>query len=60
VHALYARETGHGMTFDIEPTKPAVQASAEGEPAKTVPTALPAPSDPKKPSGGKPRLTRVK
>jgi len=26
VHALYARETGHGMTFDIEPTKPALQA----------------------------------
>jgi len=60
VHALYARETGHGMTFDIEPTKPGVQADAEGEPAKPTPTALPAPSDPKKPTGGKPRLTRVK
>jgi stringent starvation protein B len=60
VHALYARETGHGMTFDAEPAKPAVQADAQGEPAKPVPTALPAPSDPKKPSGGKPRLTRVK
>jgi len=60
VHALYARETGHGMTFDVEPAKPAVQADAEGEPAKPVPTALPAPSDPKKPTGGKPRLTRVK
>jgi stringent starvation protein B len=60
VHSLYARETGHGMTFDIEPVKPAVQADAEAEPAKPVPTALPAPSDPKKPTGGKPRLTRVK
>ena len=60
VHALYARETGHGMTFDAEPAKPAVQADAEGEPAKPAPTALPAPSDPKKPTGGKPRLTRVK
>jgi stringent starvation protein B len=60
VHALYARETGHGMTFDVEPVKPAVQAGAEAEPAKPV-TALPAPpSDPKKPTGGKPRLTRVK
>ena len=59
VHALYARETGHGMTFDIEPVKPAVQADAEGAPAKPV-TALPAPSDPKRPTGGKPRLTRVK
>ena len=60
VHALYARETGHGMTFDLEPAKPAVQTSAEAEPAKPAPSALPAPSDPKKPSGGKPRLTRVK
>jgi stringent starvation protein B len=60
VHSLYARETGHGMTFDVEPAKPAVQAEAEREPARPVPTALPAPSDPKKPTGGKPRLTRVK
>ena len=60
VHALYARETGHGMTFDVEAVKPAVQADAEAEPARPVPTALPAPSDPKKPTGGKPRLTRVK
>lgn len=60
VHALYARETGHGMTFDAEPAKPALQADAEGEPVKPAPTALPAPSDPKKPTGGKPRLTRVK
>ena len=61
VQALYARETGHGMTFDVEPPKPAVQSVAEGEPAlKPVPPALPAPTDPKKPTGGKPRLTRVK
>ena len=63
VQALYARETGHGMTFDIEPAKPAVQAAAESEPnagRKPLPTALPAPTDPRKPTGGKPRLTRVK
>ena len=51
------------MTFDIEPVKPAVQATAEGEPAAAphpAPAALPAPTDPKKPTGGKPRLTRVK
>jgi stringent starvation protein B len=63
VHALYARETGQGMTFDIEPVKPPVQATAEGEPAvppHPAPAALPAPADPKKPTGGKPRLTRVK
>jgi len=63
VHALYARETGQGMTFDIEPVKPPVQATAEGGPAvppHPVPAALPAPTDPKTPTGGKPRLTRVK
>jgi stringent starvation protein B len=63
VHALYARETGHGMTFDIDTVKPAVQAGAESDSAaapKPAQTALPAPPDPKKPGGGKPRLTRVK
>ena len=60
VHALYARETGHGMTFDIEAVKPAVQAGAASELGPASKPALPAPPDPKKPSGGKPRLTRVK
>ena len=65
VYALYARESGHGMTFDIEGkegAKPGVQARAESEntPAKP-PAALPAPSpDPKKPTGGKPTLRRIK
>lgn len=62
VHALYARETGHGMTFDVEGAKPALLAKADEEtpgPAKP-PTALPAP-DPKKPTGGgKPTLRRIK
>ena len=35
VYALYARETGHGMTFDIEGPKPALQAVAEAEPGAT-------------------------
>ena len=65
IYALYARETGHGMTFDTEGPKPLVQAKGESEavPATTTkpPTALPAPpSDPKKPSGGKPTLRRIK
>ena len=63
VYALYARETGHGMTFDTEGPKPGVQVRAESEAAPTSakpPTALPAP-DPKKPSGGgKPTLRRIK
>ena len=63
VYALYARESGHGMTFDIEGAKPGVQSRAESEntvPAKP-PAALPAPApDPKKPPGGKPTLRRIK
>jgi stringent starvation protein B len=66
VYALYARETGHGMTFDIEGPKPVLQAVAEAEPAPAKP-ALPAPppatpEPPKKPpgSGGKPTLRRIK
>ena len=33
VYALYARETGHGMTFEIQPGRPPAQARAEGEPS---------------------------
>jgi stringent starvation protein B len=74
VYALYARETGHGMTFDVEGggagAKPGVQAKGEAEslpagslPANTKPpAALPAPTPepPKKPSGGRPTLRRIK
>jgi stringent starvation protein B len=56
VFALYARETGHGMTFDVEAPKPALQAAAEAEPA--APTA--SEPEPTRPSGGKPALRRVK
>ena len=66
VYAVYARETGHGMTFDVDAAKPATQAVAEAAPAapKEAPPALPAPANsagepPKKP-GGKPTLRRVK
>ncbi len=68
VYALYARETGHGMTFDLDSAKPALQTKAEGEPAMpavrdaSLPALLPpaAPAEPTKPSGGKPRLRRIK
>jgi len=70
VYAIYARETGHGMTFDVDAAKPATQAVAEAEPAapKEPPAALPAPANtsttipPTKPGGGKPKpqLRRVK
>src|SRR5438477_11105646 len=32
VYALYARETGHGMHFDIEGPKPTLKAVPEAEP----------------------------
>jgi stringent starvation protein B len=31
IYALYARETGHGMTFDVDSAKPAIQIDAEKE-----------------------------
>ena len=68
VYALYARETGHGMTFDVDGPKAALQAKAEAEPklpAIKPPAQLPVPATtspepPKKPSGGKPTLRRIK
>jgi len=45
VYALYARETGHGMTFDVDvPNAPkaGVQAKAESEPASHPGSLLPA------------------
>jgi stringent starvation protein B len=65
VYALYARETGHGMTFEVDLSKPAPQADAEAEPS-AAPAALPAPAaddddqPPPKPPAGKPTLRRVK
>jgi stringent starvation protein B len=72
VYALYARETGHGMTFDVDAAKPQVQTAAEQEtgkpgpsneagPALPAPTAVPSPTtEPTKPTGGKPQLRRIK
>ena len=75
VYALYARETGHGMTFEVDTAKPAVQTDAEKEPSSKAgpsnepgPATLPvprggtgaSPTDPTKPTGGKPQLRRIK
>jgi len=73
VYAIYARETGHGMTFEVDGPAPELQSVAEAEPAAPAPpkdthiTALPAPAapatppEPTKPAGGgKPQLRRVK
>lgn len=61
VYALYARETGHGMTFDAETAAPVAQGTTG--PATAPAAALPAPPEPDKPTkpkGGKPQLRRVK
>ena len=70
VYALYARETGQGMTFEVDAAKPAIQTKAEREPSTVGPSneagpALPPPAgtpttEPTKPSGGKPQLRRIK
>jgi stringent starvation protein B len=71
VYALYARETGHGMTFDVDAPKPPVQTEAEREagkvgpsneagPALAAPAPAGAPPEPTKPTGGKPQLRRIK
>ncbi|MDW8467895.1 MAG: ClpXP protease specificity-enhancing factor [Burkholderiales bacterium] len=56
VFALYARETGHGMTFEVEAPKPALQAAVEPEPRPRAPSE----PEPTRPSGGRPALRRVK
>lgn len=59
VYALYGRETGHGMTFDVDSPKPTVQVLAESE---TAPAAeqQDQPPDPPRPPAGRPALRRVK
>ncbi|MBM3352829.1 MAG: ClpXP protease specificity-enhancing factor [Betaproteobacteria bacterium] len=72
VLALYARETGQGMTFELEAPKSSVQADTAGKlavpvltapavlvPSKDATPALPGP-EPTKPGGGKPQLRRIK
>ena len=70
VYALYANETRQGMTFDVEGKEAGArhglvsrsEAESTASNAKP-PAALPAPATPeppKKPSGGKPTLRRIK
>lgn len=70
VHALYARETNQGMTFEVDSPKPAIQSDTEQEAGKAgssneagpalLPSAAVAPTEPTKPPGGKPQLRRIK
>ena len=55
VAAIYARENGHGMSFEIE--KNAVSAEVKDQTEETGPASVP---EPPKPPGGKPKLRRIK
>jgi stringent starvation protein B len=59
VYAIYGRETGHGMTFDVDPAQTSTQVRAEGETSSTAGQDLP-PDPPRPPAGGRPALRRVK
>ena len=60
VYALYGRETGHGMTFDVDAPKATVQVLAEAE-ASAPTEGQDVPPDPPRPAaGGRPSLRRVK
>jgi stringent starvation protein B len=60
VYAIYGRETGHGMTFDVDAAKPSVQALAESEASAPTPGQDLPPEPPRPAAGGRPALRRVK
>lgn len=59
VSAIYARENGQGMAFEVGVAKADVSAVEQPEPAVSAenPTA---PDEPPKPAPGRPHLTRIK
>jgi stringent starvation protein B len=62
VYAIYGRETGHGMTFDVDAAKLTIQSVAEVEAPALLsqgPDATP-PEPPRPAAGGRPALRRVK
>jgi stringent starvation protein B len=56
VAAIYARENGHGMSFEID--KNAVSGEMKDQAGETGPAGVP--GGPPKPPGGKPTLRRIK
>jgi stringent starvation protein B len=59
VIAVYARENGQGMAFDV-PRAMSAPASPPAEPVLQVAPPVPEPPEPPKPSAERPKLTRVK
>lgn len=60
VYALYGRETGHGMTFDVDAPKASIQVLAEAETSSPASGQDVPPEPPRPASGGRPALRRVK
>lgn len=60
VAAIYARENGAGMAFEIDAEKGAAEQAGE-EPAAVEPHTPPdEPPEPPRPEGGRPKLQRIK
>jgi stringent starvation protein B len=55
IAAIYARENGAGMSFEVEET-----ASAESQNENSAPDTPEPPPEPPRPEGGRPRLQRIK
>jgi stringent starvation protein B len=60
VTAIYARENGQGMAFEVPEAQPAEDAEpGDQQPEGTAPTDE-GPTPPAPPAGGRPHLTRIK
>ena len=60
VSALYGRETGHGMTFDVDAPKASIQVLTESDASSSASGQDLPPEPPRPTSGGRPALRRVK
>jgi stringent starvation protein B len=60
VAALYARENGHGMSFEIDRTKPPLEASGQADAQPSAQSSAPPEAPDPAPSGGKPTLRVIK
>jgi len=62
VAAIYARENGHGMSFEVEKASGTAEPAGEAGEARPGEPPLPRPESPEppRPTGGKPTLRRIK
>lgn len=60
VAAIYARENGAGMAFEIESENGPSEQPGEEHTAALQPEEPPEPPEPPKPEGGRPKLQRIK